>query len=159
MRGERAEQDGEGGGEVRGGGRRGGEEEGELGGGREGRVAEDVEADGERQRRGGQERGRDVRRGEEVVGKAGGEERVREVGERRRGRGQAPDERRRRHHAAPLRLRAWARFSHLPQLLLPRRGVVSVESGRRGALALAGAALLDDRRRSLPADYCESTIV
>ena len=48
-------------------------------------MAEDVEADGERQRRGGQERGRDVRRGEEVVREAGGEERVREVGERRRG--------------------------------------------------------------------------
>lgn len=91
MRGERAEQDGEGGGEERGGGRRGGEEEGELGGRRERRVAEDVEADGERQRRGGQERRREVRRGEEVVCEACGEERVREIRERRGDRGEAAD--------------------------------------------------------------------
>ena len=54
-------------------------------------MAEDVEVDGERQRRRGQQRGRQVRRGKEVGRKAGGEERVGEAGERRGGgRGRKP---------------------------------------------------------------------
>jgi hypothetical protein len=50
-------------------------------------VTEDVEADGQRQRRRGQQRGGEVRRGEEVADEAGGEERVGQARERRRGRG------------------------------------------------------------------------
>ena len=48
---------------------------------------EDVEVDGERERRRGQQRGRQVRRGEKVACEAGGEERVGEAGQRRGGRG------------------------------------------------------------------------